>query len=324
MITFLQVKNHDSYKMSTEPIRKYLSSKGYETEIIDVINQIPNPNCKIIISNYSWATNKLKLNFDIKVPTILIFHGISIWKPLENHFKNYEYAFLASNFEKGKVFRFKDNFPKEENTIITGWPKLDILYEKLKNKEEIKKNIYKKYKLDTGKPIVAFLPTFKHSDARICGTAEMLSSPHFSKIENLIVSLHYFDTTKENIIEYMKKYPFIWKDHDKYDLLIAADIIIGDLSSVLVEALPLDKPIIHLLNKEDQLYAYQNKENGICKFGDICLDPKDLQSLIDINLEKDLNKDQRNKWKDILILNFGQAAVEAGEQIISILKSKES
>jgi hypothetical protein len=304
--------------MSTEPVQKYLNSKGYKTETIDVIDGIPSKDSKLIVSNYSWASNKLKTRVKINIPSVYIFHGISVWKPLQGHYKGFDYAFLASEHERGKNFIHEEGYPKEENTFVTGWPKLDILYTKIKDQAEIKKEVIKNYNLDPSKPIIAYLPTFKHTDERISGAAEKLKSPHFAKIKNLIISIHNFDKTKSVIKEAMKNYPNIWNHPNKYDLLVAADIIIGDLSSVLVESLALDKPIIHLVHKRKRLTMYQKEHFGICEFGDVCTDPKELQALININIAKDIHKEKRNEWKKKMIYNFGSSTQTAGDKIISI------
>jgi len=104
--------------------------------------------------------------------------------------------------------------------------------------------------------------------------------------------------------------------------MVASDIIIGDISSIMVEALPLDIPLIHLVQRIDSLGLFEQEEYGSCVLGDVCQKPEELKALIDKNLKNDHFKKERNKWKEKLIFNFGKATRTAVDKILEIIKNE--
>lgn len=308
--------------MVTEPVEKELKRRGYKTEVIDPSkNETPHKDSKLIVCNYFWALGKLKNIYNLnKLPVAYITHGLSAWKYLGSGYKHCNYVFLTAEFERNKVFLINEKNPDNSNVILTGWPKLDSLYQKNKNKQKIKEKVIKQLGLNKNKPIIAYLPTHTHrSNKRISGSILFIENANVSKLDNFIIAIHYFDETKNDVKETLAKYKHVWSASDKYDLMVAADIIVGDISSIMVEALPLDKPIVHFLDNRKQLGLYESEEYGECALGEVCTDPKELVNIIKRNLEKDTYKTLREEWKEKLIHNFGTSTNAMADEIINIL-----
>lgn len=325
VITFIEAKNHASYRMVTEPIQKELERRGFLTEVIyPQFNEEPSKNSQMIVTNYFWALGKLKQYYNTE-NNIVVYtaHGIAPWKFFNSGYPSCDYVFLSSEFERDKLFSIGGKNPNNDHTITTGWSKLDILNSKIKNKKSIKEKIIKKLSLKKNKPIIAYLPTHTiRSKPSIAGSILSLENFNPKEIDNFVIGIHYFDETKKDVKETISKFDYVWNKQDKYDLMVSADIIVGDLSSVMVEALLLDKPIIHLMNKSNSLYMYETKKYGECILGEVCHDVKKLKEVIKNNLQNDPYRAQRENWKQKLITNVGNATNTAVDNIIKILDER--
>jgi len=163
IITFIEARGHEAYRLVTAPIEKELNRRGYNTETIyPAEGQNPSPGSIAIFTNYFWALYKLKEHYDIKIPVIYMTHGLSPWKYLNKGYQDCDFILLTTEFERGKIFPIKEGFPNNDHIFVTGWAKHDLLAEKIKNKNKIKQEVIKKLNLEKGKPIISYLPTFTH------------------------------------------------------------------------------------------------------------------------------------------------------------------
>jgi CDP-glycerol glycerophosphotransferase (TagB/SpsB family) len=325
LITFIEASGHDAYRMVTEPVDNELQRRGFLTEVIKPAEkQLPSKNSSMIVTNYFWALFKLKAIYDLKkLPIVYMTHGLSPWKYLNTGYEECNYIFLPSEFERNKAFQSGGKNPQDSHVFVTGWPKLDLLYEKNKHKNQIRESIIKELKLKNTEPIVVYLPTFTHrSKERIRGSVLSLKETDLKEINNFIIGIHMFDKTKHDVKNVISKFKYVWDKANKYDLMVAADLIVGDISSVLVESLILNKPIIHFVNNKISLGLYETDKYGECTLGDVCTDPKQLKSVIIKNLQQDSNKEKREEWKQKLIYNEGQATNAVVDNIIKILEEQ--
>lgn len=197
--------------------------------------------------------------------------GVSpkVAKILNMHY-NYDYV-LSGTKEMNKVFAEAFNI-REDKILNIGTPTIDYLQEK---NSPIVNEIYGKYQGLKSKKNVLYVPTFRVS--KINGLQELIKDFDFKKY-NLIVKLHPKDN---NIID--DKRIINGKDYSATDLIKIADYVITDYSSLMIDALVLNKKVLLYV------YDYESyiKNNGL-----------------NINLLEDYSNITKVKAKDIIaILN---------------------
>tara|TARA_Y100001970_G_C14183483_1_gene831163 strand:- start:761 stop:1825 length:1065 start_codon:yes stop_codon:yes gene_type:complete len=190
----------------------------------------------IVISHDTPLKRIKKLGWNGKY--IYVEHGLS---PMKNY--TYKYSFFHKAdllFYPGNVFKRKmDSInPNFKNGLIAGYPRMDELYKIKINKIDL----CKKFKLDQSLPIILFAPSWGGKYSNDSGINNI---KYFNNINNLITIPHPAD------YKIAKKYNCIIpkKDENINQFIHLSDIIISDVSSVLVEACLLDKPVIQLLLK---------------------------------------------------------------------------
>ncbi|WP_350342399.1 CDP-glycerol glycerophosphotransferase family protein [Proteinivorax tanatarense] len=221
----------------------------------------------VIVDGNEWAS-RFKPFFLIKAKKVQIWHGtglktIGLLKPTYQKLSKlhkavrkesicYDLVALSSDYQvqtRGKAFNYKD-------MLVNGLPRNDIFF----NENFLKRGLtydgssiekYKRYK-EEGYKLVTYTPTWrKHQNDLYQLDLDKLNE--FVKKYNIkfILKLHYKHQcnlqTKnlENIIEY-DKYA------DIYPLLAITDLLITDYSSIYLDYLLLNKPIV--------FYPYDSKE----------------------------------------------------------------
>lgn len=141
----------------------------------------------------------------------------------------------------------------EEKIYIWGMPRTDFFFQEEKKKERLKQ-FYQRYPFLKEKRILLYAPTFRDKE---------VDNPTIS-LSELVKEL------KKDEVIVLKLHPFIsniWKKRGKYkkskqiidlsdcnvnDILLAADVLITDYSSIIFEYCLLEKPMI--------FYAYDYQE----------------------------------------------------------------
>ncbi|WP_353894463.1 CDP-glycerol glycerophosphotransferase family protein [Proteinivorax hydrogeniformans] len=213
----------------------------------------------VIVDGNEWATG-LKYFFLIRAKKVQIWHGtglktIGLLKPnyqrlskIHKAFRKentpYDLVALSSDYQvetRGKAFNYKE-------LIVNGLPRNDIFF----NEQFLEKGLafdgtsideYKKLK-EEGYRLITYTPTWrKHqNDLYQLDLKELNQFAKEHKIK-FIIKLHYKHDCNletqglENIIEYDKH-------ADIYPLLAITDLLITDYSSIYLDYLLLDKPII--------------------------------------------------------------------------------
>lgn len=178
------------------------------------------------------------------------------------HFLRYKdsYYVVAGEYEK-KVY--KSAFLANNNQcIIIGSPRYDILFNNIKNAQVFMEEdfeIIKSYKTK-GRKIFIYMPTFRDSGKDISGWLKIEKLKDFLKANNaiLVCKLHPFDKNSLDF-ELPQEIFKMNSDSDIYPVLKYSDALITDYSSIYFDYLLLDKPILYY---PIDLEEYQEKCRG--------------------------------------------------------------
>lgn len=272
-----------------------------------------------------------KIYKDLNRPFVFVPHGISAFKPFRptkncRHVNSYIFPSQVW-VEQFLTNDIKNNIKDSRLENSYGWSKMDIYYNKIQNKEKIRNKIYKKYNLNSKKPLVVYAPTGIRQNA---GTLEKWKKEYKSQSGYIMHGAYYLkdkirkqiNKTDVNLIEL--PHPCIKRgdiDNDRIDVMVASDMLISDISSMAIEYLAIDKPIILLQRDipdrtplDFKLFSEINKET--INIGDI-ISYKELAETIEYRLQNDDFKIAREYWKEKLIGKFdGKASIRAAKLII--------
>jgi len=315
-------KNHTFYHAITNPVKEELTKRGFKVETYDNTDGSVKKKYDMIIFSYGTTRNKYNSNI-----SVLMEHGIS---PLKN-----APGFMASHFFcPGEAYKFMlETVDKLDGKFyLAGYPKLDWLINNKKNREKYRQELIKELNLDPTKPIVTYLPTFvsKNPDNQTKrGTTLELKKINFDKlIPNFVISVHGFDKGYRPVVEILNKAKHKYWEPNKEKLLLASDIIVGDISSVLMEALVLDIPIIHIHNDDFysySMYNHQKKEHGcygLLQLGDFC-SIENLPETVRKNIKHDDYKGLRKYWLERLLYKpDGQSTKRVADLVEQVLKEE--
>jgi CDP-glycerol glycerophosphotransferase (TagB/SpsB family) len=150
-----------------------------------------------------------------------------------------------------------------------GWSKLDILINNKNKQQEYRDEVKRAFKLDN-KPIILFAPTYRkhnHTSKQLPGQPEkLLSIADAIPSCNLIFCPHSMCDYADQDYKYV-----VNKDStDKYKYILAADLMISDISGITIEFGVLDKPIV-LLNHPnyDHYFSLNDGSGEVVDIGEI-------------------------------------------------------
>lgn len=131
--------------------------------------------------------------------------------------------------------------------VVTGQPRTDVFFE---NKGKYSKaRICGKLGINPGKKLIVFAsqPLDELSESKITLTA-VIESVRNLKDAKLVVKLHPGDNEQyyKRIIDDLRYDAVAIKDIDLYELLYCSELVISIQSTVILEALMLDKPVIKI------------------------------------------------------------------------------
>ena len=231
--------------------------------------------------------------------------------PIDFYYKNYKY------FSKEWC---KHTVNHVQFTKVDGWGKLDVYYKYSKDRIKTRQEIYQQFHLDSNRPLVLYAPTWVrdkgtkfawlqeglHPDAYINQGSGYLSNEVIKQIQKLPVNLLYlphFVTTQSNKLKNL--------DLDtRVKLMVAADLLVGDISSMVAEFTVLDKPIV-LIKKDIKdrsildFHIYQDLRTPVLDVGDI-IDVSEVAKVVKYRLKHDDYKERRNMWKNKLVIPDGK------------------
>ncbi|MGG1246398.1 CDP-glycerol--glycerophosphate glycerophosphotransferase [Bacillus spizizenii] len=232
-------------------------------------------------------------------------------KRFKKVYSSYDYLTVGSE-EMAHIFK-KSFGIKNDQLLKIGVPLTDPYY------QENKKKISETLKLQS-KKIILYAPTFRDYDMhsiQLPFTEKQLI--HQLKEEYvLLVKLH--PAIQNNIaIKYSSDYIRDVSHYALYDLLMAADILVTDYSSVPFEFSILNKPILFYTY---DLPIYQEKRGLIDNYlsvipGRACYDSKSLINEMKTSLNNTKIKDFSNKWNEYSKGNSSSNLLQFIEKLIN-------
>ena len=238
----------------------YLLSRGVpERDILCVASAYSLKNVDVFLSPFGDMVP------DCKCARIQLFHGLAGWgcskssctDPLMISLVPFNHLFMTGPNQaailKGKYF---DLHPEVKDTTYlyeVGYPKTDSLI----NGTYSRDSVVAQYKLDRDRPIVLYAPTWEN-DASLNMYGEEILDALASLDATVLVKLHPLFMRKnwprkdglqwcEVLSEFFLTHPNChWIDApDANSLLVAADVLVTDVSGIGFEYLLLNKPIIY-------------------------------------------------------------------------------
>ena len=279
IIQSLAHENKPYHRACLTPVEDELEKRGHT---VLRGGRKPFPKDKIEATMVTMAFYLTKENArHLKRPIFFFPHGVAVVKvTIEDRLLNSDFMMQTGPVWKEEMINL---FPQFTNNLEIGFPKSDELFNGKSTRDEVVKELG----LDPKEPIIVFAPTYYQKGITHAGSTPVLSEIQKLGLKNLIVCLHEYDE-QFNSLEGKK----IIKAPNKNRYLLAADLLIGDYSSILIEFAILDKPIIQIdvTGNLEQfgLWGRQVEETGPFKIGEV-VEPKNLEKAIEDALS---NKDK--------------------------------
>lgn len=182
---------------------------------------------------------------------------------------------------------FKKFFWYNGEVFETGCPRNDIFFD-LESAKNIKEKIYKKYNLDSSQKIILFAPTFRkdknynYYSFDYINLIQKLNSTYYSEYVM-------FSRLHPNAINNVKKVDNmidVTDYEDIYELLLIADILISDYSSIIFDFIYRKKPI----------YLYAPDYNSYIDERGLNFEYKELPFCISYNSDELINNILNNNY----------------------------
>ena len=163
-----------------------------------------------------------------------------------NMHKNYD-AIISGSEAMTKYFAKAFNYD-ESYFLNYGLPRIDYL---LKEKNRLKKNIYKIYPELKKKPTIMYAPTFRTDNSNSLG--KLIDDFNFDKY-NLILKSH-----PNQIIDVSLDKVYKCSEFSALDLISICDYVITDYSAIAIEASVLDVKLLYYVFD----YEKYSEDNGL-------------------------------------------------------------
>ena len=220
-------------------------------------------NSKIFVTDHGLHYFKKLLNNTSQF-FIDVNHGLPFQKWDEKMMKQwyrFDEVWLFSEMHK-EIYINDFGYSKPENLINTGYGRLDYIksFNVLHNKHELIKSIKSKYKLDLRKKTVIYAPTWIHN--RSFEKKEIMNPKNLNFVkylnsisEELDIDLIFrphlntnYSTSEMTEIRSFKSLKFMpQSDYDEIEeLLTISDILITDYSSISLDYILLNRPVLFL------------------------------------------------------------------------------
>lgn len=221
------------------------------------------------------ATSKVCVVDSYCIPVSVLKHKkslsvIQIWHSL-GAIKEFGYQTLGKNSGREKDLSIAMNMHKNYDAIISGSEAMTVYFAKafnydesyflnyglpridylLKEKNRLKKSIYKAYPELKKKPVVMYAPTFRTDNSNSLG--KLISDFNFNKY-HLILKSHPNQIIDSNLDNVYKCPEFT-----ALDLISVCDYVITDYSAIAIEASVLDVKLLYYVYD----YEKYSEDNGL-------------------------------------------------------------
>lgn len=218
--------------------------------------------------------------------------------------------------------RFKKSYGEQvfTNTFPTGFSKMDSL---TKYSLIDKNKFYEKIGFTADKKTILFAPTFNFELTSMEILFEAWQKLDKSKFQ-IIIKLH--AAALKEFKEYYKKLAslldnvFYATDSDISSYMYFSDYLVSDVSSVYVEYISLNKPIILLNNPRMKEFSSYNEKNLEYQLRDCAYQINDVQGLLNILLKLEENDPLKEKREDYRISLFPERDGKNSLRIAEIIK----
>ena len=283
------------------------------------------------------ATDFYSIDFKRRHQSVFISHGVSQKKSIDS-----DKAFLSGSklLKFNKVFfsseKLYDDFklelgsPAEQRAVLCGYPRLDKLVQESTDREDIRRELG----ITDQKPLIVFAPTWGEHAALNAFGEEIIQA--LSELDaHIILKLHdhlYSDKpirkNRINWANYLDAYKDVPNVHhiryrDTYPYIKAADLMIADYGSIVLEYQLLKKPMVLLSVQEHNNSVVSNKGllNLLEQASVTISKPAELKDAVIKGLDdpKLSGNSAKTKLCEKYFLNVGQATTILVDNIYPLL-----
>jgi len=303
---------------------------GIGPKKVGVLNKHPLPTTRELFPSFKHKNieviilNLWKLLFKAR------FTNVDVLPYKMEQYDLYTSILSLSPITKKKMIDvFNVQRDKSDKVVVTGFPRNDALFRKVSNPNRISRiidNIHGK-----GEKVGFYLPTHRQEGRKtmlkeISNGLRLNKNKLVSKKIHLLVKLHHFHNTERTKVK-IENVTFVTTDDiegDIYPLLSMSDFLITDYSSVYIDYLLVDKPIIFFIYDIREYMC--NEREFYFSFKDITPGPKvlswsSLLSEVHNQLEKDGYKIARRDTRKLFhTYNDASSSRRVVDQIYTLLK----
>ena len=270
--------NGQAFAGNSKVLFEYLSKNSHYhcvwiTASEKVYNELKNQNYKVVLNKNLIQTIKILkaakyifithgfgdiffIDFSPSTKLIHLGHGISFKKgghDLQETFMPFtekminqklveSMSILIDSSEETKKHKMTRFGIKSDRVAVTGYPRNDILANHTK---ELENNIKSQLKIDKYREVILYAPTFRDYEYKLPLNDKFLQKlDKYLTDENKILIYKPHPFTEDIDLSYYKSIISVKRNIDINDLLVIADILITDYSSVFYDYLLTMRPII--------------------------------------------------------------------------------
>ncbi|HFD31223.1 MAG TPA: hypothetical protein ENJ28_00725 [Gammaproteobacteria bacterium] len=277
----------------------------------------------LVVDTISWVGD-YKYFYLYGAKKIQLWHGIglkrielnapeivqmtSLYERLCGRFARYDFIASPSKFSTENYLQPSFELPMK-CFIHSGYPRNDIFFEGLKNSDigvdsDVEARVIKKK--NKGGNIILYAPTFRDSARAPIGQDEITMLNQFAQAKNIYFIFKFhpfvnFDLDKLDVgFSNIDLYP---AKNDIYPLFKYVDLMITDYSSIYIDFLLLDRPVLfycydyseYLAQDRGMVFDYDEMTPG-----DKAYNFKELIEKISSNLTTDTHEHSRKKIRDLI------------------------
>ena len=294
-----------------------------------------------------WITDQTnRLTYALKkAPWVQTFHSLCFKKHTFHPLTlQYDLLLLPGEYHKQEFITRLDFEEGDERLKIVGWPRVDDLLQGKYNREEILNSLG----LDPSRKTVMYAPTWGGYAKDMSTWGQYLFARWFGRDEevfgllcaeakrmklNVIVKIHHLSiwSSSEKLKAIAEKYDALWVTPgmsnfqiDPNPYLWVTDVLISDMSGIIMDYMVLDRPIIFVDPDEtvDAWREYSIPANF--RAGETVQTPEQLVMAIEDSIEyPDRHREARQRVTSEIFCSLdGNASARAARAILDFAKAR--